>query len=349
MKNSNKNHRHIYWFSFYNLDSISGRYRGKYVLEYLNKYYNVTYSFVFPSYKLYLFFVFIKTFLAALFHLNKKSIIVIQKVCTNNSYAKSLKLLNKIRPSKIIYDIDDAEWTRYDPENLNYFIENSHACFVGSDVVYDYCKQRNPNVTLITSPIIDHHIYKTKKNLQFTIGWIGDYSDHKESLKANFFQAIYNINFSMKVVLLGIKNQEEKNSILIFFESKKNIQFEIPLILNWKNEKEIYTLISSFDVGISTLSNSEFDKGKSAFKLKQYLSCGIPVLSSNLGENSKFVNHGINGYLCENSADFYIYINHLKNLNNADYDLMCNNCKLNNDVFSMKTYCELFMLKSNFQ
>ena len=35
--------------------------------------------------------------------------------------------------------------------------------------------------------------------------------------------------------------------------------------------------------------NHPFNQAKSAFKAKQYLSCGIPVIASDVGENRKFV------------------------------------------------------------
>ena len=45
--------------------------------------------------------------------------------------------------------------------------------------------------------------------------------------------------------------------------------------------------ISKFDVGIMPLENNDFNKGKCGFKLIQYMSCGIPTISTPLEANIK--------------------------------------------------------------
>lgn len=339
--------RHIYWFSFYNLDAISARYRGKYILDFLNVNHEVSYDFVFPSYKLLPFLLFIRVYLCALFHSKKSTLIVVQKVCTNNLYASCLKILCKLRSGKVVYDIDDAEWTRYPPQNINYFVKNAYLCTVGSSLIETYCKQFNSNTVLITSPIIDHNIRKENRSDVFTIGWVGDYSDHRKSLEQYFFNALLKIDGDMKVVLLGLRTKEEKDSVEKIFSNKSNIHFEMPLNVDWLNEEAIYRTIKTFDLGISTLSDSEFDLAKSAFKVKQYLSCGVPVLSCNKSENRKFVINNFNGYLCDNSEEFYNYIVKIKEMDASEYNLMSYNCIQNTEIFGIKSYCELFMSNTN--
>ena len=68
--------------------------------------------------------------------------------------------------------------------------------------------------------------------------------------------------------------------------------------LKWSEEKEV-ALISNFDIGIMPLENTPWELGKCAYKLIQYMGCGIPVIASSVGMNNEVVDEGINGFLVE--------------------------------------------------
>ena len=52
----------------------------------------------------------------------------------------------------------------------------------------------------------------------------------------------------------------------------------------WSEDTEV-SILNSFDVGIMPLFNDEWAKGKCAFKLIQYMACGVPVVASAVGAN----------------------------------------------------------------
>jgi glycosyltransferase involved in cell wall biosynthesis len=57
----------------------------------------------------------------------------------------------------------------------------------------------------------------------------------------------------------------------------------------WSEDTEV-ALINGFDVGVMPLPNDDWARGKCAFKLIQYMACGIPVIGSPVGANSDVVN-----------------------------------------------------------
>jgi glycosyltransferase involved in cell wall biosynthesis len=59
---------------------------------------------------------------------------------------------------------------------------------------------------------------------------------------------------------------------------------EIP----WSEHSEV-EIINTFDVGVMPLPNTEWARGKCAFKLVQYMACGVPVVASRVGANIELV------------------------------------------------------------
>ncbi|MBU4536523.1 glycosyltransferase, partial [Patescibacteria group bacterium] len=66
-----------------------------------------------------------------------------------------------------------------------------------------------------------------------------------------------------------------------------------------------------FDIGIMPLENSEWNKGKCAFKAVEYMACGVPVIISNVGENKFLIKNNVNGFLVENKYDWIKTVSYL--------------------------------------
>jgi glycosyltransferase involved in cell wall biosynthesis len=67
-------------------------------------------------------------------------------------------------------------------------------------------------------------------------------------------------------------------------------------LVDWAEETEIAE-VQRFSIGIMPLLDRSFERGKSGFKLIQYMACGLPVIASPIGVNSSIVRDGQNGLL----------------------------------------------------
>lgn len=335
--------KHIYWFAYFNLKEPSVRYRAKFPLQQLKDKYDITFSLVYPGYDFQNLSNFLLTFFSALLFRKSNSIIVFQKIYTSGIYATALKVLLFFRPQHTLYDIDDAEHTRRPAQTIHHFMKRCSACSAGSKSLVDYIRQFNQNVFLLTSPVIDHGLTKTELEKKLTVGWIGYYGAHRQSLTELFFPALYKIDFPLKLKLLGVADKEEEKEIKSYFKDNKNISVETPLGLDWLDEHSIYETIATFDIGVSPLIDNEFNRGKSAFKLKQCLSCGVPVFGSSVGENKTFLEDGVNGYFCDNSNDYFQKLTSLKNSPNGNYTKLSINAKKTFPTFSIVIYCSTFI------
>ncbi|MGE0636183.1 MAG: hypothetical protein AB7G44_09430 [Bacteroidia bacterium] len=334
----------IYWFTFYNLASPTVRYRGQYPLAFLKANYNIDSYFVYPGYSPSNILAFIKAYCSALFFPKKDSLIVFQSINSNFIYAAALKLLAKVRKKQTCYDLDDADYLRYKPDTIFYFIKNCCRLTVSSNELVKNLSKLNSNITLITSPVPDLNIVKQKRNGLFTIGWIGDFgSGHKESLLKQFFPALENLPFRVKLVLLGVGKKAEYEFLTAYFKKLNNVTVEIPQDIVWTDEEDIQKRIAGFDVGIATLLDTEFYRSKSAFKMKQYFNNGVPVLSSDVAENNVFLEHGKSGFFCTTPDDFSKRIIELRSMSDEGYAALSAHARASVYRFDLHSYCRKLM------
>jgi glycosyltransferase involved in cell wall biosynthesis len=347
MKNfGTENIKFIYWFAYYNIDSPSVRYRGKYPLDYLKSKYRVNSYFVVPGYSLNNVMRFLRAYFSALFFRKKNSMIVIQRIHSGFIYATMLKFLIKVRREKTFYDLDDADYLDYPPKSIFYFLRNCSVSFLGSRELMQNLSSYSPNLLLNPSPTPDLKIFKKKKNNLLTIGWIGDFDGgHRESMLNDFFPALKNLNFNFRLVLLGVgrKSDTDFSYLTNYFSNMPNITLEMPADIDWNNEKKIQQRISGFDIGIATLLDNELQRSKSAFKLKQYLTCGIPVLSTNLPENKYYVSHGKNGYVCTTPGEFAERIIEFYEMNDNEYMKFSKCARESARDFSLEKYRQILL------
>jgi glycosyltransferase involved in cell wall biosynthesis len=332
--------KYIYWFSYYNLSSPSVRYRALYPLERLKEKEGIGYVLICPGYRFTTIARFAAAFFSALFFRKKNSLIVFQKIYSRGLYATALKLLLFFRRENTLYDIDDAEYVKYPPSTIRHFMRYSSACSAGSKSLCDYALNLNRRTFVLTSPVIFHGKIKKERNYVPTIGWVGFYTAHRESLLRLFFPALIGLDLNVKLVLMGVTRKEHREEIRQYFASQSNVSVEIPREIDWMDESAVYERIAEFDIGVSPLLDTEINRAKSAFKLKQYLSCGVPALASRTGENSFFLNEGKAGFFCEGPDDFKKRIRQLYSTNEDEYRTFSFNAFISSALFSLDAYCE---------
>lgn len=331
----------IYWFTFYNNQSASVRYRGQYPLQHFKDKYGIDYHLIIPSYRPTKILKFIRAYFSALLFRRTNSLIVIQRLNTNWIYATALQLLIKLRKNDTAYDLDDADYLENPPKSIFYFIKNCSTVFAGSNEIARHLSKYNKNILITTSPTPDLNIVKKKRNSILTIGWIGDFGGgHKESLVTYFFPAIKDLPFKIKLILLGVGQKSEYSFLTDYFKSFDNVSLEMPQNINWTDEQDIQKRVSLFDIGIATLLDNELHRSKSGFKTKQYMNNGVPVLSSDIPENNKVVVHGYNGFLCRTATDFKQRIIEINEMNPDSYTILSGNARQSITNFNLDKYCK---------
>lgn len=309
MKNSNK----LYFFLKYGNLSASVRNRFLKYFLILKKDFKININILFDNYYfeqriinnnfvlLNILTSFVKRFFQVLFVKNHSRVIVQGELYPYTP--NFLERLLIIKKCKIIYDLDDAIFHKYDQSNFllkhkfKFLFRNSHKVIVGSNYLKNKVKKLGAkNVKLIPTSI-DLKNFKTvhkKKNKKFTIVWIGSPSTTCYlNLIADILNHFQNKENS-RVILIGA----DQNKII----TKNNFEF-----YKWSPLNEV-NLLKKSHIGVMPLLNNKWEKGKCGFKILQYFSSQIPALVSPVGENKFIVDNYKNGFFAKNKNDWYKYL-----------------------------------------
>ncbi|GAA4039025.1 glycosyltransferase family 4 protein [Sphingomonas rosea] len=74
-------------------------------------------------------------------------------------------------------------------------------------------------------------------------------------------------------------------------------------LVEWSEATEIAE-VQRFSIGIMPLVDQAFERGKSGFKLIQYMACGLPIMASPIGVNATIVRDEANGLLASTEAEW---------------------------------------------
>lgn len=199
---------------------------------------------------------------------------------------------------KIIYDFDDAIWIpAISASNKGFsWVRNfkkvakicrwSYRISAGNEFLANYARQFNKDVVVVPTVVntdTSHNRSKDQGSDAPVIGWTGTFS------------TLHYLD-----IILPVLAELGKNHAFTFMviadkdpaPAVKNYRF-----IKWNKATEIDDLMN-FNIGLMPLHDDELSRGKCGFKAIQYMSLGIPALVSPVGVNSKIVDEGINGYLC---------------------------------------------------
>lgn len=264
------------------------------------KYLNCLYSKQ-PISKFLIFSFYLNRFLT-LFTIHKYDKIVIEKELFPYFFSWFEKLLYYVKIDYIV-DYDDAIFHNYDLSSsiiIRFFLKNkisnvmkfSGCVMAGNEYLALKAKNAGAKKIVLQPTVIDiskYFLVQNKSNSKVVIGWIGSPTTFKyiKNLKP-VFEALIS-KYNIEIHIIGANEDIGLGDAINY----------IP----WTENSEA-ALISNFDIGIMPLENTPWELGKCAYKLIQYMGCGIPVVASAVGMNVEVVDDEKNGFLVKTDAEW---------------------------------------------
>jgi L-malate glycosyltransferase len=225
-------------------------------------------------------------------------------------FEKLFRLFSK----KIIFDFDDSIHlfkNANDEKKLtsvlrstkktNYLIENSDCVITSSPSNVEYCISHNKYHNAFYIPCsLNTKRFKPREtrddSKKITLGWTGTFSsaaylDSIEEILISISQL-----FDIRIVLITNFDYEIQDS---------NLE-----VIYWKEETEILDL-HEIDIGLYPLVPSEWALGKGGLKVLQYMSLGLPSISTDFGTAQQIIVNGHNGFLAKDSDEWIEYLSEL--------------------------------------
>jgi glycosyltransferase involved in cell wall biosynthesis len=202
-----------------------------------------------------------------------------------------------------VYDFDDASFHLYDrskwsivrrmlSSKIARIIEGAALVVAGNEYLAEYAVGFNKKVEIVPT-VVDVDRFKPRaegrNRERVVIGWIGSPSTADYVVERRRVWQRINSDGRSTMRLIGAGRL-----------TPSGVNAEVR---PWREEREIAD-IQDFDIGIMPLSDDPWARGKSGFKLIEYLACGVPVVASPVGANCRIVVPDTNGFLCDTDDEW---------------------------------------------
>jgi len=206
---------------------------------------------------------------------------------------------------KIVFDYDDAIYLPPQgsscvaralkfPGKTRFIIRHGAAVIAGNEFLKAYAESFNRRIAVIPT-CIDTDVYRrasrpAPRGGRIVIGWIGSHTTQVflEELK-DVFSALLSKYRDLEIHLVGGR--------LSSFSHARLMEKEWSL----ENEKRD---MERFDIGIMPMPDTDWTRGKCAFKAILYMSLEIPVVTSPVGVNKRIIKDGVNGFLASSQEEW---------------------------------------------
>ena len=207
-----------------------------------------------------------------------------------------------------VVDYDDAVFHRYDQSSnavIRKFLKTkidrvmaySDLVWAGNSYLGERAKASGAKKVVILPTVIDPKRYIIKdytvSHSPVAIGWIGSPTTLKYLNEIRPVLERLSQEFDVVIHVVG---------------GNRNWKFEGNLkLIQWTEEGEV-AAIRKMDIGVMPLPDDPWERGKCAYKLIQYMACGLPVVASPVGMNVDVVKDGENGFLAKTQEEWYGYL-----------------------------------------
>lgn len=219
------------------------------------------------------------------------------------------------RHKNVIFSFDDAIYAGHENSELlahpilyrwkhgrgyDEVIRQSRAVIAGNRILGGYARRLNPRVTVIPT-VVDceqNQYLPSFERKPVTIGWIGSRSTvpYLELIQPALQRLSLSHHGQVQFRFVGCAQYK------IDLPQCESVPFSLT--------RELDDL-RTFDIGLMPLPDSEWARGKCAFKAIQYMASGIATVASPVGVTTDLIRHEFNGMLANSPDEWFCALERL--------------------------------------
>ncbi len=201
-----------------------------------------------------------------------------------------------------ILDFDDAWSLRYEQshfalvrqalgQKFTRLVQGAALTITANETLYAWAQAQGAKRLLMLPTVVDldHYPLTPEPAQEFTLGWVGT------PLTAAYLQVI--------AAPLRRLAEEAPLKLLIVGAPEARLPGVACEHLPWSEATEA-AAIARCHAGIMPLPDDEWARGKSGYKLIQYMAMGRPAIGSAIGANRQIIEHGVSGFLPRHDEDW---------------------------------------------
>lgn len=211
----------------------------------------------------------------------------------------TLFTLEKLTGTPRVLDVDDAIFMHREGKSARRLAQSCDLVLAGNPFLADWFSQWNSNVELLPTGIDTNRFTPTAKHqsqtsaTEIVVGWTGSQTNLR------YLQLI-------EPALLRVLRARPHARLEIVCDEPPNLP-TLPATqlrhTRWTSANEAQD-VQQFDIGIMPLADGDWERGKCAFKLLQYMACGKPVVASPVGVNAQLLADQRIGYAATDNTSW---------------------------------------------
>jgi glycosyltransferase involved in cell wall biosynthesis len=197
---------------------------------------------------------------------------------------------------KRLFDVDDAIWLVYPNAFSEEIALRCDGVIAGNSFLAEHYRQHGARVWVVPTSV-DTEIWRPapeSERAHWTIGWTGTWSNLKY---------LYAVEEPLAEFLV----QHQESRLLIVCDRRpqfKSIPSDRWRFIEWSPGAEVRP-VQEMDVGLMPLADTEWARGKCAFKMLSYMSSGVPVVATPVGVNEEIFQKARVGLPARAPDDWY--------------------------------------------
>jgi len=221
-------------------------------------------------------------------------------------------LFGFIVSERVFLNYNNVVHTTYDA-NYVHNTNRSTMLFENADLVYVTSRAIKQTVKTCATqehiafipPSIDTNVFNPDSpdrcrcnDDELVLGWVGNIEVHDKNVQilADNLTSVSADNIKLRLLCGGedlpvdLKKQLQDTGVTLD-------------LIGFVPDEEVPAVINTFDIGVVPLRETEFNRGRSSEKIREYMACGIPVIASDVGENPYLIPDNA-GFLVNNSQEW---------------------------------------------